>query len=229
MPDGGTTRRRLLGLVSTGVAVAVAGCETTPEDTTTTETAEPIVGGDAGSGDGGGQNTATPTGDSGGDGDGSGGSGGSGGSDGSGGDSATATDAPTEPEPTGTPTVVPVPPPNALQIAERGLSVRQDDYYTYVDVRLELENTSDVTFTQLEFRVTVSYDPVDGEPREVGSGYVERRWPREERNRVDQGFAPGETYEFTEQVRFETDGRAGRSSDDRRFSFDIAYRRVAYR
>ncbi|SDM74130.1 hypothetical protein SAMN04487949_2458 [Halogranum gelatinilyticum] len=222
MPDGGTTRRRLLGLVSTGVAVAVAGCETTPEDTTTTETAEPLVGGDAGSGDGdGGSDTATPTGDS-------GGNGGSG-SGGSGGDSAATTDAPTESEPTGTPTVVPVPPPNALQVVERGLSVRQDDYYTYVDVRLELENTSDVTFTQLEFRVTVSYDPVDGEPREIGSGYVERRWPREERNRVDQGFAPGETYEFTERVRFETDGRAGRSSDDSRFSFDIAYRRVAYR
>jgi hypothetical protein len=200
MCDGETTRRGFLGLAAAG-SVVVAGCQTTPEPTESTEPTSEQPVDDAVPSQTTSEPTAEPT------------------------TTADADTEPTETAPTTTSTVTgaSVPPPNSLRVRDRRVSVSKGEYYTTVDAVLDFENVGDVAFTRLEFRVTVSYDPPDGDSRVVGHGYVEERWDG------DEAFTPGTVRTFEPSVRFETDGRADESTDSSRFSVAVEYRRVAYR
>lgn len=154
-------------------------------------------------------------------------------SGGSGSGTATQTRAGT-PSPTGTPastgtmTEAPVPPKGSLELVDAGVSVSRDGGDVEADAYVTLENRggpTPVTYEVLELRFDLLYTPIGGEQRRVASSYGTRTFFDES----DGGFAPGETRRVDGLLRVARDGSTSRSTDDRRYDVEFAYRRVSFR
>lgn len=143
----------------------------------------------------------------------------------------TATETP-PPAPTPTRTAAPAPPGDSLRVDgdRTGLAVVRGDYYTSFRATVTVENTGELVFDRVEFRVDVSYEPPGDEGAErVASAYVERRTFGGD---SPETLAPEESAGFVvdpDRLRFERDGRANGSTDVDDFRLDLTFRRVEYR
>ena len=137
--------------------------------------------------------------------------------------SSTGTPASTE-----TRTEAPVPPNGSLELVDAGVSVSRDGGYVDADAYVTLENRggpTPVTYEVLELRFDLLFTPIGGDQRRVASSYGTRTFFDES----DGGFAPGETRRVDGVLRFARGGSTSRSTDDRRYDVEFAYRRVSFR
>lgn len=208
MADEDLSRRRFIARLAPGIALA-AGCGAAGPATST-----PTAGGDGADrgGNAGGTRTETPT------------------------PTPTATPTPTPtPSPAATPSLqaAAVPPGDAVTVADTDLSLRRGDYYTDARASITLRNEGAYVFTRLELRVELYYHPPGDDPVRVADTYVERSdfdGDGDADDDVRDTFAPGEeTTLVPSDLRFRPDGRAGDTTDSRRFSLEVVFRRVEYR
>jgi hypothetical protein len=149
----------------------------------------------------------------------------------------TATPAPTErPEPTATPAPTAAPlPADDVAIRNRRLAVRRSrlEQYAFVLYGFDVENVGDRTIRDVEFRVSVRYEH-DEFSRIVASAYPRFVFDPSEGSDDDgsdetrEGLQPEETDSVFEEVRFERDGRAQRSTEPERFALELSVRRLRY-
>jgi hypothetical protein len=136
---------------------------------------------------------------------------------------ATATPARTPP-----PTATPAPLPSEdVEVRNRLLAIRLTELekFAVVAYRLDIENTGERTIRDVEFRVRVRYEH-QGVSRIVATDYP-RFWFDADDDDED-GLDPDETETVAERVRFERDGRAGKSTASDRFALELTIRRIRY-
>ena len=143
--------------------------------------------------------------------------------------SATATASPTETEsptamesPTPTPRDAQAPPPGSLALLNTQIFVRAVEGGV-ADVFARLANTGegDAAFRLVEMRFDLSYEsPFTGRSEVVASGAFERRFD-------DDLLSPGDQTRIGGRLRLR-DASLDGTEADRRFSLDVAYRRVVY-
>lgn len=145
----------------------------------------------------------------------------------------TATQSPTtseattdEPAPTATATATPMP-SDAVEIRSRQLAVGRTELeqFAIATYRFDVENTSNRTIRDIEFRVRVRYE------HEEYSRIVATAYPRFWFDDGDdnEGLETDETETVIGRLRFERDGRAEESTAVDRFSLELAIRRIRYR
>jgi hypothetical protein len=139
----------------------------------------------------------------------------------------TATATPTV-TPTATATTTPAPIPSEdIDVRNRRLSVRRTDLeaFAIVTYQFDVENVSDRTIGDVEFRVRVRYD--HGEfSRIVATDYPRFRFDGD--GDEDDGLDPDETVLVAGDVRFERDGRSQGSTAADRFDLELTIRRIRH-
>jgi hypothetical protein len=88
-----------------------------------------------------------------------------------------------------------------------------------MSITIPVQNTGDVTFTAIEFRVDVSYDPIARDTVDAGTGYVEETFEQ---------FGPGSSVGLEETFDLDDSAVDGTEPDDR-YDVELSYRRVEYR
>ncbi|WP_338739327.1 hypothetical protein [Haloplanus salilacus] len=154
---------------------------------------------------------------------------------------ATATGTPTRGPPatrtpTRTATAAPLP-SDGIEVRDRRLSIRLNPTksYAFVGYRFEVENTGDRPIRDVEFRVDVRYAHEDVS-RIVATDYprfwfvpLEDRDDADEDDEDDEGLDTDDSERVTDEVRFERDGRAEKSTALDRFDIELTLRRVRRR
>lgn len=156
----------------------------------------------------------------------------------------TATSTPT---PTRTPATTPAPtatavslPSDGIEVRDRQISIRLStlESFAYVGYRFEVENTGSQPIRDVEFRVDLRYEYEDSS-RIVATEYP-RFWfvPLQDRNDTDDdddeeddddGLGTDDSERVSDEVRFERDGRAEKSTAIDRFDIELTLRRVRRR
>lgn len=146
-------------------------------------------------------------------------------------DSPTPTESPTaSPTPTESPTVSPTPtprdaqapPPGSLALVNRRILVRPvDGGIADVFVRLANTGAGEAAFRLVEMRFELSYEsPFTGRRAVVASGVFDRRFD-------ENPLGPGDQTQIGGRLPIR-DASLDGTEADRRFSLDVAYRRVVY-
>jgi hypothetical protein len=88
-----------------------------------------------------------------------------------------------------------------------------------ISVSIPVQNTGEVTFTAIEYRVDVLYDQPARDVVNAGVGYVVGEF---------DGFGPGSSTTLTETFELDDTVVDGTEPDDR-YDTELSYRRVEYR
>lgn len=115
------------------------------------------------------------------------------------------------------------------------IELSQLEKFATVSYRFDIENTSDRTIRDVEFRLQVRYEHEDY-VRIVATSYP-RFWfdtdgddddDDDDDDNGDGGLAVDETERVRGEVRFERDGQAQESTDLDRFSLELTVRRIRF-